>query len=245
MSKHRAARSKASESLTTQEIRDYESLLKKQGAGLLRHPEVVRGLLRAPSKVGQALRSLVPNKDPHAQARTQWEAFYLKFFVLTADFSRVAIPKQPDGFGRLVIVAQGVTLNTAMEACKKHFPTWQHCDDLDKDVVKNDRTAQSGAYAVWFRDRIEADEEMANKSANDLATEGIAGVTLLERILMELEYFGRTSQHLDIRNVTLCTGSRYSDGSVPKALWSVGRFFVPRYDPYDHSPSLRSRVAVS
>jgi hypothetical protein len=244
MSNRRTARSNASK-LTQSEISRYYDALKARGAMLLRHPGVVRDVLKSPRKIDQALNSLIPSRDPHAEARKQWEAFYLKHFGLTADFSKVSIPSQLEGFTRLIIVAQGVTLNMIMAACKKHFPTWQYADDLDKSITKNDRTATNGAYAVWFRDRIEADEEMANKSANDLVQAGVNAITLLERILMELEYFGRTGQHLDIQNWSLCAGSRNSDGDVPSCRWRDDGFYVSWRNVDYRSPSLRARVAVS
>ena len=178
-------------------------------------------------------------------ARKQWAAFYKKHFEITADFSKVVIPKQPKGFTRLIIVAQGVTLNAAMAACKKRFPKWQHTSDLDASVTHNDRTAQGGAYAVWFRDRIEADEETANQSANNLSAAVVKTITLLERILMELEYFGRTGQHLDLANLTLCAGSRGSGGGVPYCGWFDAKFYVGWALVGSRRPSLRARVAVS
>jgi len=36
---------------------------------------------------------------------------------------------------------------------------------------------------------------------------------------MELEYFKKTGEHLDIENMTLCAGSRYTDGCVPHVYW--------------------------
>ena len=246
MSKHGTPRSKAGEApLTLSESRRYYALLKKQGKALLSHPDTVRLLLKKPKKVGLALLALVPSKDPYAEVRRQWEKFYQKFFGLTVDLSAVRIPDVQADFSRLIIVAQGITLNVAMAACKKRFPTWQYSDDLDASVIENNRTAAGGAYAVWFRSRVEADEETKNKSANDLGAEHIKGITLLERILMELEYFGRTGQHLDIQNVTLCSGSRNSDGFVPCAYWRGGRFDVT-WSRADYScSSLRARVAVS
>lgn len=132
-----------------------------------------------------------------------------------------------------------------MDVCKKYFPTWQYCNDLDKDVTANSRTAQNGAYAVWLRDRVEADEDTANQSANDLDARNFKGNTLLERILMELEYFDRTGQHLDIQNVTLCTGSRNSDGHVPHCSWCDGKFCVNACRPDYSNSHLRAREEVS
>ena len=246
MSKRETPRSKAGEApLTLSESRRYYALLKKQGKALLSHPDTVRLLFKKPKKVGLALLALVPSKDPYAEVRRQWEKFYQEFFDLTVDLSAVKIPDVQADFSRLIIVAQGITLNAAMAACKKRFPTWQYSDDLDASVIKNDRTAAGGAYAVWFRNRVEADEETANKSANDLDKERVKGITLLERTLMELEYFGRTDQHLDIQNVTLCSGSRYSGGLVPNANWRGGEFCVDWYYADDSDSDLRARVVVS
>jgi len=246
MSKHGTARSKAGEApLTLSESRRYYALLKKQGKTLLPHPDTVRLLLKKPKKVGHALLALVPSKDPYAEARRQWEKFYQEFFGLTVDLSAVKIPDVQADFSRLIIVMPGITLNAAMDACKKRFPTWQYYDDLDKSVTKNDRTAAGGAYAVWLRNRVEADEEHSNKSANELAGQNFKGITLLERIIMELEYFGRTGQHLDIQNVTLCSGSRISVGRVPFAYWGDGRFYVNTFSAGYSFSYLRAREAVS
>ena len=246
MSNRRTARSNAgTDQLTTEEKRHYDTLLRKRGAMLLKHPATVRSILKSPRKLDEVLGSLIPSRDPHAEARKQWKSFYQKFFGLKVDFSKVSIPVQPEGFTRLVIVAKGTTLNDAMRACKKHFATWQYYDDLDKDVVKNDRTAQDGAYAVWFRDRIEADEEMKNLSANNLAEQKVSGITLLERILMELEYFGRTGKHLDIENWTLCGCSRCSGGYGALCYWYVVEFGVVWCSSVRSFPRLRARVAVS
>lgn len=242
MSKHDA---RAVKPLTQQEKKKCRKKVNDQVESVLfTRPDAVRNLKSG--DIRAALKSLLP-KGGHSEAVAQWEAFYKKFFGLTVDLSRVVIPKAPEGFNRLIIVAQGVTLNAAMKACKAHFATWKYSDDLDKSVIKNDRTAQNGAYAVWFRDRIEADEEMANKSANDLDAQNIKGITLLERILMELEYFGRTGKHLDIDNVTLCAGSRRSGGYVPVCYWRSlsGKFSVDWTYSADRSSGWRSRVAVS
>ncbi len=240
MSKHEA---RAVKPLTQQEKKDCRKKVNDQVASVLfKHPEAVRNLKSR--DIRAAVQSLLP-KGKDSDTIALWEAFYLKFFGLTVDLSTVKIPRALADFNQLIIVAPGVTLNAAMEACKKHFPTWQYYDDLDKSVTKNDRTAQNDAYAVWFRNRVEADEEMANKSANDLDAQNSKGITLLERILMELEYFGRTGQHLDIQNVTLCAGSRYSDGYVPYAYWCSGEFCVAACIPDYSDSDFRAREAVS
>lgn len=230
--------------LTPQEVSDYQIALLEQGNVLLRHPQVVRSLVKSKKKLGNALLALVPKTDA-APALVEWQEFYKKVFDLDVDLSAVAIPAQQPGFDRLVVVAHGVSMNQAMIACKDRFKTWQYTNDLDASVTKNDRTAATGPYAVWVRDRVEADEETQNLSADQLAEQKLPGMTLLERIILELHYFDRTGSHLDVQNLTLCAGSRYSDGYVPRCYWYSGGFGVYWYVVSHRDPSLRSRVVVS
>jgi hypothetical protein len=126
--------------------------------------------------------------------------------------------------------------------CKKKFDvySWYNNEKLDKDFppVKSDR---------YFKKNLEADEELKNKSANELEKMGVKGMTLRERLLMELAYFNETGQHLDIDNITLCSGSRYSDGDVPDVSWGVDHrgLCVGRYDPGTADDDLRARAVVS
>lgn len=124
--------------------------------------------------------------------------------------------------------------------CRDKFEvwSWSNDEDLDKDFPKPKKTTTR-----YFLKNIEADRDLASKSAQDLEKEGIEGITLRERILMELSYFKETGKHLDIDNWTLCSGSRGSVGEVPDARWYGGKFFVYWYDPSHRYPYLRSRRA--
>ncbi len=127
--------------------------------------------------------------------------------------------------------------------CKKLFPVWSWYSDkqLDEDFPP---VKTSYEYEMTQ----EPSEEFTNKSANDLAKEypDKHFITLRERILMELEYFEETGEHLDIKNLTLCAGSRYSDGLVPGChLGGDGHFYVGCCYPGSADDNLRARVAVS
>lgn len=191
------------------------------------------------AKTSETVRK--PREIPAALA--DWETFYREEFGITIDLSELIIPSKQEGFNRLVVVAKGgITPNRLFEACKSCFPSWRYRDDLN--VITS--TTLQETYAVWFRDRVEADEEMKNKSANDIAAERITGITLEERLLMELKCFKETGQHLDLENITLCTGSRYPDGCVPSVYWygMDGRMSVYWCRPVDRDDGLRVRVAV-
>lgn len=198
---------------------------------------------------GVVLQKFLDHENPFevvpfstAEQLKSWAELYREEFNETHDFSGVTIPTR-EGFTRPIIVAKGMTPNRAYEACKKHFPCWRYADNLDTEVPTNDRTPTEH-YAVCIHDRQEADEEFKNLSADDLAAQKMNGITLLERLLLELKYFRETGKHLDKENVTLCSGSRDRDGGVPDADWSDGRFGVSWGYADDRGPGLRSREAV-
>lgn len=174
----------------------------------------------------------------------EWQKFYQEVFGLAVDLSDVVIPDEKLGFGWVVMVAKGLTLNQAWAKCSEKFSSYSYLgDDLDKAVSMNDRTAGT-TYSKRFRDRVESDEELKNLSANQLAKKRVQSITLLERLLLELWYFWKTVQHLDIQNVTLCARSRRSGGVVPGVCWSDNRLYVCSYSPGSHDGGLRARAAV-
>ncbi|MFH1473085.1 MAG: hypothetical protein ABIF06_01570 [bacterium] len=179
----------------------------------------------------------------------RWTGVYERLFGHKPDLSQIVVPEKPKGFGpmRLVVVAReivewtnGRPLQGTQDALKKHFPCWQYVDDLDEAIMKNDRDPRSGSYAVWVRDVQEADEEFANRSANDLMAEKHTGITNLECAIFEADYYFETGKHLDVQNVTLCTGSRHRGGYVPLTLWH-DRFRVDWAHPSASYSRLHSR----
>lgn len=176
---------------------------------------------------------------------SSWKDFYQKFFGIDVDFSGIKIPEKKPGFDRLIIVAQGLTLNQVYGKCAENFPCSRYIDDLDKTIIQNDRDPIKGSYAIWVKDRIEADEELKNLSANDLKEKNIPGITLLERLLYELKYWAETGKHLDIQNWTLCAGSSDSDGDVPRVRWYDASLRVYWSFSDFRLDTLRARAAVS
>ena len=173
-----------------------------------------------------------------------WQNFYQEVFGLMLDFSDVELSAEQPGFGWVVVVPQGMTLNQAWDKCKERFPTFSYIgDNLDKAVPTNDRTP-TNSYAKRFRDRVEADEENKSLSANDLAKRKVQSITLLERILLELWHHWKTGEHLDLDNWTLCAGSRGSDDTVPSTCWRDVGFLVCLFILDLALDNLRSRSAV-
>lgn len=119
-------------------------------------------------------------------------------------------------------------------------------DLLDKSITENDR-ANSKTRAIWIKESVEADEEHANKSANDIKAAKLVTMTLLERLLYEVVYYTETGKHLDVKNVTLCAGSRYSDNYVPCVDWrpSGSGISIGRCRSNGLSMTIRAREVVS
>ena len=207
--------------------------------------EVAESWVGNKGKLTAQVRKIFSATNPYAELLADWQVFYRDVFGIEADFSNLTIPTKQAGFDRLLVLAQGMTPQRLYDKCKELFPSWKYTDDdLDK-IVTSDRTAKDGAYAIWIRDRVEADEELKNLSANQLKQQNISGITLEEREIYELKFFKETGKHLDIQNWTLCSGSRCSDGYVPGAGWDGDGFKVGRGGPSDADGLLRSRQAVS
>ena len=173
-----------------------------------------------------------------------WVLFYKQHFEIDLDPTDIKIPGRREGFNWLVIVAKGVTLNKVWAVCNKHFKCWNYkqTNALESLMQESERGEAQTTSAFWFRDRIEADKETKNLSANQQTEPSI---TLIARCLLELKYFSETGKHLDIDNVTLCAGSRDADGDVPLAHWYRDDSFGVSWRRVDHRhDELRSRVAV-
>lgn len=146
-------------------------------------------------------------------------------------------------------VIKGATCNKVVAALRQlGTAVHTYARDSDNAVPVNDRDPnRDGSYVVSFRRNVEADEDNHSKSANVLAEAGHKGITFLERLLLELGYFLATGKHLDEENWTLCAGSRYSGGDVPRVNGSPGYHgvCVDWYSPGGARDGLRSRSAVS
>lgn len=168
-----------------------------------------------PYRVIKGLQEIVEGKQDISEFLSGWQSFYYKHFNLRCDFANLAIPERPaQGKWFLIVVVGGITLQRFFDKCSELFKACKWTEDSLNDVVTSDRTAKDGAYAVWIRDTREADEDLKGLSANDLKEKGIVVITLEERLLFELKYFDETGVHLDVENVTLCSGSHCSNGNI-------------------------------
>ena len=111
-------------------------------------------------------------------------------------------------------------------------------DVYREEHLDTDFPAPKKATTRRFKKTVEADPELAGKSADDCDDLGIPGITLRERLIMERMYFQETGKHLDPEAWTICSGSRCPDGNVPCVCWDPGgrRLLVGWHNPgYRHS----------
>ena len=180
----------------------------------------------------------------YSKQLSDWITFYKKYFNLELETANLQFPDHQEGFDRLIIVAKGLTRNQVFSVCERQFSCRRYVEDLDNTIKPDERCAQNGAYAIWVRDRVEADEDNKNQSFNKRRAQGCDDENILERMVHELKYFDETGKHLDINNWTL-TSSLCADRGAVSAGWVIGKFCVDWFDPDSSFGSLRARSAVS
>jgi len=183
---------------------------------------------------------------PHTINVASWTDFYYRIFSKEVDLSGLSVPAQPDyPCWPIVIVPGLVTNNEVFDASKRLFgDAWRYVDNLNTvlDVVERPK----GPYVVWVKALVEVDQDLANTSADQIMERKLNTITLLERFVLGLKYYDETGQHLDVKNWTLCAGSRFADGSVPYVCWSptLRKLGVHRCSSRGADPGVRARAAV-
>ncbi len=239
--------------LSPDQMRDLGSAVIQQLPGDI-PGDIAQGWIGNKSALRDPLRRLLIPPEPmtvpdggadFAEKLAYMENFWRRLFP-TLDFgfepdNMLVWPRKP-GHDRLLVTPAGLWGNRLWEKFEeKKIPCWRYTSDLDKMVHLSG--APYVATARWFRDRQEADEELAGKSALDLEASLIPGIIMPEHELYELVYFEETGDHLDRKNTTLISGSRGPDGDVPYADWDDDEFSVYDDDADARGPYLRARSA--
>lgn len=198
------------------------------------------------TELKKKLREVFSIADEFSEVREEWQKFYKTHFNWDVDFSQVSIPLKPNGKWRLIFIPRGMNLNLAFSVCEKLFKSWKYTEDLNQSITKNVRNTDSH-YAIWVRDEIEPDQEFLGKSTRQADPDMKIGITLLERIIFEVKYFTETGNHIDIKGLTFCSGSRNAYGYVPGAyLYCNGKFYVCWHDLdlCDSKCGIRSAISL-
>jgi hypothetical protein len=172
-----------------------------------------------------------------------WAEFYHEEFGIVLDVRSLEgkIPAHKNDFDRLIVVPGGITFEKILNQLKKRMfirNNWSNSGSF-ASARKADRD-----YAVWVRDRHEADEELVNKSASALGVEKVNCITLEERLLLESFCFWAMGVHLDVQSFTLCAGS-YDRGCLPKVAYVKGDVVIDWVISSDNCSTHRGRQVVS
>jgi len=94
-----------------------------------------------------------------------WQDFYQKLGI-HCNFSKILIPDDPGGFSRIIIMAKGITPESAFQFCRQDFPCeksksgaqashYVNSQNLNKWAVSiSGREAKNGAYAIRIHDHV-------------------------------------------------------------------------------------------
>lgn len=159
----------------------------------------------------------------------RWQDAYLRL-RLTPDFSRVIVPDHIEGLDWLMAISD-ITLNEAVGLCREYYPCRSFTDDLDSVFPTHARSAANGPYINWTIESYDLPPEYCGRPLSHWAAKGLAGMTLLERVLLDLKVFLETRRvrHFDQNSVTLCIGSRGLSGGriiCPTVTWSGDEMFI-------------------
>lgn len=197
---------------------------------------------RNPHEVSFALQQVIEVRKNIPFLLLDWRNFYSRVFGCSFDFSDLAVPPYQPGVEKLLVVARGFTEKILYDKCNELFP----CHREDSPDLHSDRTAHEKTYAVWVRDRQEADKELRNLSFHQVRIQKIRTETLEERELHELKVFDEKRKHLDKKYWTLCSGSQCNKSAmIPSAYWYDGIFRIRHYDFTDAHVLLGPRLVVA
>lgn len=174
-----------------------------------------------------------------------WRNHYREFYCFEPDFSNLYLPySNRSEFERLIVLPRGFKIALWVEAMRR-VCNLDLLEDMGDELFAHDRWPGL-SYAVWIRDRQEADGELRHLSADELKRREIPGITLLERLVAGSAYFSEKGQHLDQTHETLCSGSRRSDGKVPGVRWrsDLSQLYVGWCTTWSRGGHLCSREVV-
>lgn len=148
-----------------------------------------------------------------------WRKFNSETFGVEFEEEGFKIPPARDGFGRVLMMAQGITLESILAESRKRFKVEACFNDPNAAIEKNDRDNLDSSYAVMVRHRFVCDDNLLGHSAEENERLGKRGMTLKERLLLGLKVHKETGLHLDPKYVTRCEGTSYVGGEVPTVAW--------------------------
>jgi hypothetical protein len=207
-------------------------------------------LVEKTEKATSVAEAIVGNPDTSFMSQV-----YEKLFGKVPDFSELVIPRAPDArqyiavpvMRELVDWTDGSPKEGLFQARKKLFPCWKYTEEsLDIAIPsdKDERNPANGSYVVLMLDSETPDEDLMNKSANQIAEMDEKTSTHLEYALFSTMYFLKHGRHPDTKTCTLNAGSRCRDGGVPNGDWNDDGSYVYWGGAGNRNPDLGSRRVI-
>lgn len=184
---------------------------------------------------------------------SKWADFYRAHEMESGSLVDVRVPPLQMGFDRLLVVPQGLTFAQVYIACEKRFKCWMSppmvsAMTLNANTFRNDRNPRDAPYTVWVRETANSDRILRLHSAQRLWELGIAGITLLERLVYGLMYRHELGIDLDQSTMTLCHGSRImyeGDIHCPVVYTKNGTMVIDLFQDDLSGHELRARQVIS
>jgi signal peptidase I len=177
-----------------------------------------------------------------------WTFVYDNWFDEVVDFSDVIIPRiynPKEHFG--VIVSANTSIIKVIKTVEKRLNMHVYLGACQDKVIKNHNRPLNKNYVVIFENNIASDRWYMDLSANDLEKRGVVGITLLERLLLEILYYQKTFNHLEGETSTLCAGSRNADNNTFNVFWNsdLGKVHVDVVRPSQYWHTMRTRAVIA
>ena len=174
------------------------------------------------------LAALMEWRDPFLPD-LDWEATYA---VLHRYHSDVGFrPSEIESAGGTSAIADewclpvlyGLTPMKLIVALQKVGVGFSSTFTLDETRLAHVRDPVQRSYGIRFKRRVESDLTLRGRSNSELVGRNLEGITLVERMLLELAFFLTTGGHLDVKGHTACTGSPQPPRNDEEAVnvWTV------------------------
>ena len=160
------------------------------------------------------------------------KVFYKHFFEIRIEETEVSKSQMKlKEFPEIFYVDPEIPEEIIVLVMCQHFPTitalYTNISSLISKEIENSR------YGGWIE--IKNDSNQSTKN----------GITLRERLLIELYYFWKYKKHFETSTMTLCDGSRHLDGATPFTCWDGAMFWINWCEPPHTADNLRFREIIN
>ncbi|MDD5031461.1 MAG: hypothetical protein PHR36_00230 [Patescibacteria group bacterium] len=139
-----------------------------------------------------------------------WTGFWKNLGIADPDFEGIRPFDDYPGYWNCIMAGnEQITAQWMFEKCCELFPCKEEGDCIISKSGPRDDIRGLGfirAYPVWFLNSQEADPPLRGLSRFENLKGWVVGINLIERLMLEIDYFKRTGLHLDQETETVCPG---------------------------------------